>query len=213
LIVSVKDILTDKDRCRIITEYLYNDAVMIYPTETVYGIGCDAFSDKAIERVAGLKQRLQDKPFIILVKDIHMLHDIVVDIPPAAELLINMFWPGPLTLIFKAKSSVNKRLTAGTDKIGIRQSPHPVVKAIFELYNHPIVSTSANITNMPPATTIYEIPTIITEHVDLIIDGGKLNNIPSTVIDITGSDVKFIREGAIKKSSIERLFYDRNKTI
>lgn len=213
MIITANDILTDKSKCALVTQCLRNNGVLIYPTETVYGIGCDAFNNKAIDRIIRLKQRFSDKPLIMLVKDIHMLEEIVVEIPPFGKSLIDRFWPGPLTIIFNAKPHISKQLTAGTGKIGIRQSPHPVVKAIFEVYPHPIVSTSANITGALPATSIYEIPTIITDHVDLIIDGGKLSSIPSTVIDITGNDIKFIREGAIKKSAIERLFYDRNKAV
>ncbi|MGB9736588.1 MAG: L-threonylcarbamoyladenylate synthase [bacterium] len=206
MIINSEDVVADLNKCKGIVNVLSKGGIMIYPTETVYGIGCDAFNDSAINRIVSLKQRLPDKPLIVLVKDIHMLIELVVELPSIGVSLINKFWPGPLTLIFNAKPHINKQLTAGTGKIAVRQSPHPFIRSVFELYSHPIVSTSANISNMPPAVSISEIPTSITDNVDLIIDGGKLNNIPSTVIDITDNRIELIREGAIKKSLIERLF-------
>lgn len=206
MIINSNEIISNTNKCKEIAELLNNGAIMIYPTETVYGIGCDAFNDYAINRIISLKQRPAGKPLIILVKDIYMLQQLILELPTIGKALINEFWPGPLSLILNAKPSINKQLTANTGKIGVRQSPHPVVKSIFEIYNHPIVSTSANISNELAASAVCEIPTNITNNVDLIINGGKLNSIPSTVIDVTNNRIEFIREGVIKKSTIERLF-------
>ena len=205
--------LKDNDQLRLIADYLGSGKLLIYPTETIYGIGCDAFNETAVGRVFELKQRPQNKPLILLVRDVNMLKELVAEIPPVARQLMTAFWPGPLTMIFKPKPGISNLLTGGTGRIGVRQSPHPLVASIFQVYGHPLVSTSANISNEAPAAAIKDIPTFITDKVDLIIDGGRINNIPSTVIDVAEKGIVYIREGAVNKTSIERLLYDRNKTI
>ena len=196
-----------------IADALRQGDIMVYPTETVYGIGCDAFNDSAVSRVFEIKQRLQNKPLILLIRDERMLSELAAEIPPLARRLIKVFWPGPLTMIFRAKPGINSLLTGGTGKIGVRQSPHPLAASIFRVFGNPLVSTSANISNEAPAAEIKDIPTLITDKVDLIIDGGRINSIPSTVIDVANNGIVYIREGAVNKTSIERLLYDRDKTI
>jgi L-threonylcarbamoyladenylate synthase len=213
LLIRFDGTLKDKEQSRLIVDYLGSGKVIIYPTETVYGIGCDAFNETGVSRIFEIKQRPENKPLILLVRDVNMLKEIVAKIPPVAQQLINAFWPGPLTLIFKAKPGIGKLLTGGTGRIGVRQSPHPLVASIFQIYGHPLVSTSANISNGAPAAAVKNIPTFITDKVDLIIDAGIISSTPSTVIDVTDSGIVYRREGAIKKTSIERLLYGRNKTV
>lgn len=186
---------------------------MLYPTETVYGIGCDAFNDVAVNRIFEIKHRPPGKPLILLIKDSIMLKELVAEIPPAAGRLIEAFWPGALTLIFNARQGMSSLLTGGTGRLGLRLSPYPLIRSIFNSYDHPVVSTSANISSEGPAASVAGTPTSITDKVDLIIDGGKINTMPSTVIDVTGKDIGYIREGIIKKTQIERVLYDRNKTV
>lgn len=213
MLIRFNGTFKDNDERRLITDYLGSGKLFIYPTETIYGIGCDAFNETAVGRVFEIKQRPQNKPLILLIKDVSMLHELAVGITPLARRLIEAFWPGPLTMIFKAKPGISNLLTGGTGRIGVRQSPHPLVASIFQVYGHPLVSTSANISNDAPAAAIKDIPTFITDKVDLIIDGGRINSIPSTVIDVAEKGIVYIREGAVNKTSIERLLYDRNKTI
>jgi len=213
LYIKLSDILTDAGKKKIIVDFLYAGKIMLYPTETVYGIGCNSFSEEGIKRIIEIKQRDLKKPLIVLVKDVHMLKELAADIPPFANKLIKEFWPGPLTIIFKARPYISNLITAGTGKIGLRQSPHPLLEYIFTVYNHPIISTSANVSNEKEPSSLLNIPAIITDKVDLIIDGGKINNTPSTIIDATGRDIEYIREGAIKRSVIEKVLYDRDKTI
>ncbi len=209
----VSEVLRDAKKRELIVGDLKNGKIMIYPTETVYGIGCDAFNDTAVNRIFEIKKRPLSKSLIVLIEDIEMVKELVVEIKPVAKELIMAFWPGPLTMIFKAKSGINKLLTGKTGTIALRQSPYPLLESIFEDFHHPIVSTSANISNEKPAASIQDIPTFITDKVDLIIDGGRINNIPSTVIDVTDNKIVYVREGVVKKTSIERLLYDRNKTV
>jgi L-threonylcarbamoyladenylate synthase len=200
---------------------LKHGGIMLYPTETVYGIGCDAFNDNAVTRVAEIKHRTLKpgsvptpvKPLILLIKDIDMLKDLTSEIPPVAKRLMEAFWPGALTLIFNAQQGISGLLTGGTGRLGLRLSSHPLIKSIFDVYDHPLVSTSANRPGEVPSASVADTPKIITDKVDLIIDGGKINTVPSTVIDVTGRDIRYVREGTIKKTEIERVLYDRDKTI
>lgn len=207
---QVNDVLNDRHTRALIADELNNGEVMLYPTETVYGLGCNAFHEDAIRKTVLLKQRKENKPLILLVKDRTMLEGIAADIPPAAEKLIQHFWPGPLTIIFPAKARLSSLLTAGSGRIGIRHSPHPFIESLFTVYDYPLVSTSANRAHEAPALSLAGVPTSITDKVDLIIDGGKMKGIPSTVVDITKEGIKYMREGIIKKSIIERVLHDRD---
>ena len=213
MLIRFDGTLKDNDQLRLIADYLGSGKLLIYPTETIYGIGCDAFNETAVGRIYEIKQRPENKPLILLVRDVNMLMELVAEIPLVAQQLMTAFWPGPLTMIFRAKPGISGLLTGGTGRIGVRQSPHPLVTSIFQGYGHPLVSTSANISNSAPAAVIKDIPTFITEKVDLIIDAGNIGSTPSTVIDVMDSGIVYRREGAIKKTSIERLLYDRNKAI
>ncbi len=187
--------------------------IMVYPTETVYGIGCDAFNEAALGRVFAIKQRPQNKPLILLVRDVRMLGVLAAELPRAAKRLIEAFWPGPLTMVFRAQPGLSSLLTGGTGTIAVRQSPHPFPASLFRVFDRPLVSTSANISSQPPAVSSDALPAGITDKVDLIVDAGIISGTPSTVIDVTNERIVYIRDGAIKKSSIERLLYDRDQSI
>ncbi|MCL4558493.1 MAG: L-threonylcarbamoyladenylate synthase [Deltaproteobacteria bacterium] len=212
-ILRVGDVLKDKVKIGLIADSLRSGRLMLYPTETVYGIGCDAFSDAAVERVSRIKLRAQNRPLILLVRDMDMLRSLAAEVPPVAERLIGAFWPGALTLVFTARSGISSMLTAGTGRLGLRLSPHPLIKSIFGVYDHPLVSTSANRTGEEPVRSIPDAPRSLIDKIDLVIDGGMISAAPSTVIDVTGKEVRCLREGMIKKAEIERVVYDRDKAV
>ncbi len=196
-----------------IADALRRGNIMVYPTETVYGIGCDAFDDTAVSRVFEIKQRPLNKPLILLIRDIRMLGELVTGLPQIAQRLIEAYWPGPLTMIFRAKPGISALLTGGSGTIAVRQSPHPFPASLFQAFDHPLVSTSANISSEAPALSIQALPDRITDKVDLIVDAGIIQGTPSTVVDVTDGRLVYRRDGAITKTSIERLLYDRDKTI
>ena len=168
---------------------LSHDGLIVYPTETVYGLGADAFSDDAIEKVYEAKGREFGKPISIAVSDFDMLAA-VAEVDERADAFIRRFLPGPVTVVLKAKRCVPEILTGGTGMIGIRFPSHPVPVKIIELFDSPITATSANQSGAKEPTTLDEcnVP-----H-DFHIDGGKLPGIPSTVVDIpTGT---LLRPGA-----------------
>ncbi len=177
------------------------DGIIVYPTETLYGIGGDALKSEVIQKIYRIKKRDSLKPIPVLIRDLKMLDLLVEEIPESAKKLIKEFWPGPLTIIFRASRLVPDILTANTGKIGIRVSNNRLVKEIFKRFDSPLTSTSANISGKEILTSPDKIIKQLGKEVDLIIDYGEVEDrSPSTVIDIISH--RIIREGKIPKEEI-----------
>ncbi|MDK2974585.1 MAG: L-threonylcarbamoyladenylate synthase [Methanofollis sp.] len=168
---------------------LGRDGLVVYPTDTIYGLGADALSENAIERVYEVKMRPQSMPISVAVSDVEMLGAIAA-VDRAADAFIDRFLPGPVTVVLRAKSCLPAILTGGTGLIGIRFPDHPVALSIIRELDVPITATSANIHSGPDPVTVNDV------HVphDLLIDGGRLPGTPSTVVDLVNRQV--IRVGA-----------------
>jgi len=161
---------------------LMRDGLVVYPTETVYGLGADALSDDAILKVYAAKQRLLSKPISIAVCDFEMLRTVArVDAP--ARAFIERFLPGPVTVVLPARSCLPDVLMGGTGLIGIRYPAHPVPLQIINRLDSPITATSANQTGGKDPVT----PEECQVPYDLLIDGGHLPGSPSTVVDLTSN--------------------------
>lgn len=172
--------------------------IIAYPTETFYGLGVDPFNETAVKKLFNLKGREADKPISILVKDKKMLAEVAEEIPLSAEKLIKKFWPGPLTIIFKAKKSIPTTLTAETGTIGVRISSNPISQKLLETIDSPITTTSANPSGKKSPVTADEVMGYFKNKVDLILDGGVLSGkLGSTIVDVTEGDLKVIRVGEI----------------
>jgi L-threonylcarbamoyladenylate synthase len=159
---------------------LQRDGIIVYPTETVYGLGADALSEDAVIRVYEAKNRPLAKPISIAVSDMEML-EAVAFVDDAARAFIERFLPGPVTVILPAKSCLPAILTGGTGLIGIRWPDHEIALAIIRRLDTPITATSANISEENPPTRADE---IYIPH-DYLVDGGELPGTPSTVVDLT----------------------------
>jgi len=168
---------------------LMHDGIIIYPTETVYGLGADAFSDEAILKVYEAKKRPLGLPISIAVSDFDMLAA-VARIDPWMQEFIEAVLPGPVTIIFVAKGVVPDILTGGTGMIGIRMPAHETALRIIERFDAPITATSANLHGAKDP----QIPDECTVPRELFIDGGRLSGIPSTVVDLKNK--KILRRGA-----------------
>jgi L-threonylcarbamoyladenylate synthase len=166
------------------------DGIVVYPTETVYGLGGDAFSDDAIVKVYESKNRLISKPMSIAVSDFEMLCA-VGRIGACEEEFINRFLPGPVTIVVRARSTVPRILTGGTGMIGIRYPDHPLALQLIAGFDSPITATSANQSGAKDPVTPDECHVLY----DLLIDGGKLAGTPSTVVDLVNRTI--IRNGAL----------------
>lgn len=169
---------------------LRHDGIIIYPTDTIYGLGGDAFSEEAILKVYEAKKRPLSNPISIAVCTIDMVHG-VAKVDAYASRFIDHFLPGPVTVILPARNSVPEILTGGTGLIGIRYPAHPLALELIALIDTPITATSANLSGTKDPVTPEEC------HIphDYLIDAGRLPGIPSTVVDLISR--KIIREGAL----------------
>lgn len=170
-------------------DVLMKDGLIIYPTDTLYGLGADALSDEAVERVFEAKGRDFCKPISIAVSDPDMI-SCVAYVDDIAEEFLNRFMPGPVTLVLKARRILPGILTAGTGLIGIRYPAHDIALEIISRFDSPITATSANVSGGPDPSTIND---ALVPH-DLAIDAGVLPGTPSTVVDLVNRDI--IRPGA-----------------
>ncbi len=187
-----------------VTSALRKGDVVAYPTETLYGLGVDPFREDALERLYQLKGRPSDMPISILVRDPAMLGEVVRDLSGPARRLIEAFLPGPLTLVLAARPHLSPLLTAGTGKIGIRISAHPLIGHLFAHYPAPITTTSANPTGQPNARDARTILSYFPQGIDCILDAGPVpGGIGSTVVDVTAEEPVILREGTISAKAIE----------
>jgi L-threonylcarbamoyladenylate synthase len=179
--------------------------VIVFPTRCLYGIGGDALNFNAVERVFAIKHRPYDKPILVLIRGIEELNKLVLKVPSAAKRLMECFWPGRVTIVFKGKDTLPDRLTAGTGKIGVRLPGHPVAAALLNELKRPITGTSANISGEAGCWRISDLPPGIVEEVDLLLDAGTLKGgTGSTVVDVTEDPPKILREGEVAEKEIFR---------
>jgi len=146
------------------------------------------------------------RPLLVLIRSRSDLEALVSEITPMAERLMEAFWPGPLTLVFRACAAVPTVLTAGTGTIGVRLSAHLDVRRLLEVVDGPLTGTSANRSGHPPATTAEEVQQALGADLDLILDGGPTpGELPSTVLDVTVTPARLLREGCIPRASLRSI--------
>ena len=183
--------------------------LVIYPTETVYGLAADVSNRIAVLKVFAAKRRPLDNPLSVAVKDLNQA-DTLAYINRYARKLAKAFLPGPLTIILKKKALLPKELTAGTDKIGIRIPSHPIALKLIELAG-PITATSANISGEPAPKTTYDAKKQLGERVNFILDGGECKiGEPSTVVDVSvDEEYEILRTGSISRHEIKEALMGR----
>lgn len=187
-------------------EVIQAGGVIVYPTETVYGIGSNAWDGTSIAKVRALKRRTDQKPILVIVGSREQLVSVVDGISPLAERCMDAFWPGPLTLVFKASHRVPDLLSRGTGTIGVRIPSSPVCLRLLELAGCPLTSTSANLSGMPTLQTVQEIRKTIPLGIDLVLDAGSLPpSEPSTVLDVTGTQPRLLRAGAVSEERLREV--------
>jgi L-threonylcarbamoyladenylate synthase len=176
--------------------------LVVYPTETFYGIGADPFSASALARLFRVKEREPGRPVGLIAADAAMAFSVAREVPIDALRLADAFWPGPLTIVMPAREDIASEL-AGPDGIGVRVSPNPVARALSAGLGRPITATSANLSGEAPANTLDEARAGLGEKVKVYLEGGRLTaSAPSTVIAVGGSGWRMIRVGAISEDQI-----------
>jgi L-threonylcarbamoyladenylate synthase len=172
------------------------------PTETYYGLGVDPFNSEAVDRLIVVKGRGEGKPILVLIGSLSQLSLLVAAVPPAASILIEAFWPGPLTILFPAHPSLPSNLTAGAGNVGVRFTSCQPLCELLQCIG-PLTGTSANRTGAPPAQSARAVQEDFQDEVELIIDAGPTpGGLPSTVIQAQGTP-RIIRQGVIARTAIE----------
>lgn len=185
--------------------FLQENEVVALPTETVYGLGGNAESDVAVEKIYAAKGRPSDNPLIIHIGDKKQIHAFVREIPEKAELLMETFWPGPLTIIFKKKSGVlSNKATAGLDSVAVRMPDHPVALALLKKCQLPIAAPSANSSGKPSPTNAQHVIDDLDGKIAGVLDGGSTGvGVESTVLDCTEDIPVILRPGGVTKEQLE----------
>lgn len=179
-------------------EVLRGGGLVAFPTETFYGLGANALDRGAVRRVFEAKGRPASMPLLVVLDTASKLLDIVEDVPPRARPLIERYWPGPLTLVFRAAAAVPSELTAGTGTIGVRVPNHAVARALVERLGLAVTAPSANPTGAAPPSTADGVIAGLGDAVDLVLDAGPTSGgAPSTVVDVTVDPPRVVRQGAI----------------
>lgn len=182
---------------------LRRGGIVAFPTETYYGLAVDPFNREALQRLFEVKKREVAKPVLTLAVDRTMISLLAAEMPPQFLPLMDAFWPGPLTLLFKALDSLPTLLTAGTGTVGIRISSHPMARLLTESFGAPITATSANISGRPPAEDAGELALQFKAGIDAVLDCGKTPaRGPSTVVGLDNGELQLIRAGVIPFAEI-----------
>ena len=180
--------------------------LVLFPTETVYGIGANALDVEAVKKIYIAKGRASDNPLIAHIAHIDMLKKLVQNVGEVEEKLIEAFWPGPLTIVFKKKPIVPDIITGGLDTVAVRMPSNIIAQKLIEYSDCPIAAPSANISGKPSGTQIEDILEELDGKVEYIIDAGRVDiGVESTVIRVVDGVVHILRPGKITPEDIENL--------
>lgn len=187
-------------------QVIRDSGVVVFPTETVYGIGAGLDRPEAVHRVAALKQRPAGMPFLVHCAGLAEIAELVREMPAFAFPLFEAFLPGPLAVILPASERVPAFLRGSNDTVGIRVTAHPVTQGIIRRSGMPLVGSSANLHTRPATAEFSGLDPVLLAGVDLVIDAGRCGTgLASTVIDLAGERPRLVREGAIPRRRVEAL--------
>jgi tRNA threonylcarbamoyl adenosine modification protein (Sua5/YciO/YrdC/YwlC family) len=176
---------------------------VVFPTDTLYGIGCDAFRPEAVEGILAAKGRGREMPPPVLIPSAGTVDGIARDISDSVRALMKAFWPGPLTIIVNAQPSLSWDLGETGGTVALRVPEHPVALALL-LRTGPMAVTSANRTGGPPATSVEGAEWQLGSSVAVYLDGGETPlGEPSTIVDATGDRIRIVREGVLRRAELE----------
>lgn len=194
-----------EDELRIVTKALDEDKLIVFPTETVYGIAGNALNVEVIDKLFQAKKRDYSKPFSLMLSDINKIKDIAY-VSADEEKIINKFMPGPITLILKKKDCISDLVTASRDTVGVRIPDHFIALSILKSIDYPLATSSANISGRSNNSDITDIINDLANYVDIFIKGNISSNLlASTVVEIKDNEVNILRSGIISEYDIEEV--------
>ena len=197
-IVRVDPLNPEADRLRQAAGVIHSGGIVAYPTETYYGLGVDALNTEAVERLFKVKGRDPAMPISIIIEDVKQLEVVAREVPSEARVLIEKFWPGPLTILFWKSERLSGVLTGGTNKIGVRIPDHTVALQFLRVVGKPLTATSANRSGRPGAVSAVSVDESLGDTIDLVLDGGDTpGGAESTIVDATFYPPRLVREGRV----------------
>jgi len=196
----------DYERIKLAAESIKQGNLVLFPTETVYGIGANALDEKAVKEIFIAKGRASDNPLIVHIVNIQMLDKLVQNVSEIELKLMEAFWPGPFTIVLEKSSIIPSVITAGLDTVAIRMPSSIIAKKLIEESGCPIAAPSANISGKPSGTLVEDIIDELDGKVDFIIDAGKVDiGVESTVVRVVDGVVHILRPGKVTPEDIENL--------
>ncbi len=197
---------SDPTAVRLAAEIIRSGGLVAFPTETVYGLGCNALNPDAVARVFEVKQRPSFDPLIVHIEARSSLDHLVQTISPSEHRLMDALWPGPLTLVLRKCENVPDLVTAGLPTVAIRMPAHPVAQALIRAAGVPIAAPSANPFGYVSPTTAEHVRQGLGDRIDLILDGGLCPiGVESTIVSMTGSEPEILRPGALPLSELKSI--------
>lgn len=201
--INIKNKL-NYDKLKEPAQIIKNGGIVIFPTETVYGIGTNGLDEKAIKKLYEIKKRPLNKPISLLVDSIEMVNKIAKNITEVEYKLMERFFPGPLTIILEKRDIIPDILTSNTNTVGIRMPSGEIALKLIKLAGVPIATSSSNISGKPSGTNINDIKKDFEGKVDCFIDNGESEiGIPSTVIRVVDNIPHILRQGTISEEEIK----------
>ncbi len=190
-------------------EKLRSGGLVAFPTETVYGLGANAFDADAVERVFEVKKRPSYDPVIVHISSISQIDKVACDIPAIAYKLAEEYWPGALTLVLNKHPQIASNVSAGLNTVAVRMPNHRIPLAMIEASNIPIAAPSANLFTKPSPTTAHHVVDDLDGHVDIILDGGICSiGLESTVLDLTSENPTVLRPGGVSIEALKKSIFN-----
>lgn len=205
-IVNVNKERPEKDKIKRAAEIIKNGGLVAFPTETVYGLGGNALDENAAKKIYAAKGRPQDNPLIVHICSASQLDTLVKEIPARARVLMDKFWPGPLTIIFLKNDIIPFGTTGGLDTVAIRMPAHPVALELIKWAGVPIAAPSANISGRPSPALAGDVAEDLSGRIDMILDGGAASvGVESTVLDLSEQVPMILRPGGVTREELQEL--------
>lgn len=190
-------------------QIIKDGGLVAFPTETVYGLGGDAFNKESSKKIYAAKGRPSDNPLIVHIAKVEDLEKVAKDIPEEAYILAGAFWPGPLTMVLPKREEVPKETTGGLDTVAVRLPDHPVALPFIEAAGGFVAAPSANASGRPSPTTALHVKEDLEGRIEMILDGGEVGiGVESTIVDLTGDKPMILRPGFVTEEMLLRVLGD-----
>jgi L-threonylcarbamoyladenylate synthase len=206
LVLKVSPVQPEPEKIKIAAQTIREGGLVAFPTETVYGLGANALDERAVLRIFQAKNRPTDNPLIVHIANKEDVYLLAETVPSKAEILIDRFWPGPLTLLMPKSELVPAATTAGLVTVAIRMPSHPIARALIAEADVPIAAPSANLAGRPSPTTAQHVWDDLSGKIEVLIDGGEVGfGVESTVLDLTADPPTVLRPGPVTVGELRQI--------